>query len=405
MKFRKTLTKAAAVLLSAALLGALGTAEYYSSRLPSVITKEAGGELRIAEYPEISCCGTPTTGKLPSEGTRATLSLFGAIPVKSVSVHEAEAPVLAAGGDPFGIKLLMDGVMVTELSPVRTADGKDICPAAESGIETGDIIRLADGEELTSNDQLQDIISGSKGRTIQLSVSRGNSVFSVKLTPVKSASTGAWRGGMWVRDSIAGIGTVTFINKSTGEFAGLGHPVCDSDTGELIPISSGEAVPVEITDTRPGEKGIPGELRGKFTGTESYGLLDRNTSHGVYGILSDEAAASLLSGRREYKMGYRQDIKTGKAFILATVKGTSPEKFSVEIEEIDYNSTDDSRNMVIHITDPRLIEATGGIVQGMSGSPVIQDDKLIGAVTHVFISDPTRGYAIFAENMLSGLSR
>ena len=118
MKFRKTLTRTAAFLLSAALLGALGTAEYYSSRLPSVITKEAGGELRIAEYPEISCCGTPTTGKLPSEGTRATLSLFGAIPVKSVSVHEAEAPVLAAGGDPFGIKLLMDGVMVTELSPV-----------------------------------------------------------------------------------------------------------------------------------------------------------------------------------------------------------------------------------------------------------------------------------------------
>lgn len=267
----------------------------------------------------------------------------------------------------------------------------------------GDVIRLADNISVTSNSELQDIVSGSGGRTIKLSVSRDGSEFIACLTPVFSAISRKWTGGMWVRDSAAGIGTMTFINKTTGEFAALGHPICDSDTGETVPNSSGEAAEVEITETKKGEKGIPGELRGQF-GSGTLGTLNRNNSCGVFGVLTEEACAEICEGCEEYKMGYRQEIHTGAAEILTTIDGAEPKKYEIEIESVDYSGTEDGKNMVIRITDEELLNAAGGIVQGMSGSPILQDGKLIGAVTHVFVADPTKGYGIFAESMAEYLT-
>lgn len=403
MYFKRKIIKGTAVLLSAALVGLFGTAGYYSVHLPSSLIMESGEEIRIAQYPEISCFSS-SDNTIPVSGntagtSQATLTLFGAIPVKNVEIHEAEAPTLVAGGNPFGIKLLMDGVMVTELGEVETEDGEKTCPAQNAGIQVGDVIKSADGKNITSNDEIQEIISSSNGKKIKIIISRDGKDFPVFLKPEYSVSSGSWRGGMWVRDSIAGIGTMTFFNKTTGEFAGLGHPVCDSDTGELVPIYSGEAVPVEITDAKKGSKGIPGELHGQFMYGGSFGILNRNNSCGVYGLLSEQAVNALCENSEEYKMGYRQDVKTGEAEILTTVSGDTPKRYKVEIEKIDYNSPESTKNMVIRITDKDLLESTGGIVQGMSGSPVIQDGKIIGAVTHVFVSDPTKGYAIFAENM------
>lgn len=407
MQLKRKIIKCTAVLLSVGMLGLFGTAGYYSVHLPSSLTRETGGEIKIAEYPEISCCNYPTgiipASKNVSETSTATLSLFGAIPVKNIEIHEAEAPTLVVGGNPFGIKLLMDGVMVTELGEIETENGEKICPAKNAGIEVGDVIKSADGKNITSNDELQKTISESDGKKIKLIINRQDKDFPVFLKPEYDESSGSWRGGMWVRDSIAGIGTMTFFNKTTGEFAGLGHPVCDSDTGELVPIYSGEAVPVEITDTKKGSKGIPGELHGQFMYGGSFGILNRNNSCGVYGLLSESAVQSLSVNCEQYKMGYRQDVKTGEAEILTTVSGDTPQKYKVEIEKIDYNSAESTKNMVIRITDKELLELTGGIVQGMSGSPIIQNGKLIGAVTHVFVSDPTKGYAIFAENMVEYL--
>lgn len=403
MKFKRKIIKGTAVLLSVAVVGLFGTAEYYSVHLPESLTAESGGEIRIAQYPEISCFSN-SENAIPvsnnNDGTsQATLTLFGAIPVKNIEVHEAEAPTLVAGGNPFGIKLLMDGVMVTEMGEVETENGEKICPAQNAGIQVGDIIKSADGKNITSNDEIQEIIGNSNGRKIKIIVSRDGKDFPVFLKPEYSQSSGNWRGGMWVRDSIAGIGTMTFFNKTTGEFAGLGHPVCDSDTGELVPIYSGEAVAVEITDAKKGSKGIPGELHGQFMYGGNFGILNRNNSCGVYGLLSEQAVKSLCETSVEYKMGYRQDVRTGSAEIMTTISGDTPQKYSIEIEKIDYNSSESTKNMIIRITDKELLESTGGIVQGMSGSPVIQDGKIIGAVTHVFVSDPTKGYAIFAENM------
>lgn len=400
---KRKIAKSAAVLLSAAALGLFGTTRYYSSILPDTITVSKNEAFSIAEYPEITCGSSGIDAIAASEtfpaSRQATLSLFGAIPIKEVEIREEEAPTLIAGGNPFGIKLLMDGVMVTGLGEINSSDGAVSCPADAAGIKVGDVIRLADDVPVTSNSQLQEIISGSCGRTIKFTVNRSGNEFIAYLTPIFSDNEKAWRGGMWVRDSIAGIGTMTFINKETGEFAGLGHPICDSDTGETVPLSSGEAVPVEITDIKKGETGIPGELHGCFTSSDTLGTLNRNNCCGVFGSLSKSAEKSLCKCGQEFKMGYSQEIETGTAYIFTTISGNNPKKYEIEIESIDYNVQESSKNMIIRITDEELIEKTGGIVQGMSGSPIIQNNKLIGAVTHVFVADPTKGYGIFAENM------
>lgn len=388
---KKIFTKSLAVMLSAVLAGLFGTAEYYSQRLPQNVIAETAEEVSFALYPELSA---------EYSSDCASMSLFGAIPVKNINVRQEEAPVLVACGNPFGIKLLMDGVMVTGMSDVDS-----VCPAKNAGIEKGDIITLANNTPVTSNSDLQRIITQSKGECIKFSVNRGDETFTAELNPVYSRKDDSWKCGMWVRDSIAGIGTMTFIDKSSGKFAGLGHPVCDTDTGELIPIQSGEAVPVVITEARRGETGIPGELHGQFTRHDVYGSLLSNTNSGIFGTLSDISIKNLCSNSNEYKMGYRQEITTGEAYILATVSGSVPKKYSVEIEQIDYNSKETTKNMIIRITDEELIKSTGGIVQGMSGSPIIQNDRLIGAVTHVFVADPTRGYAVFAETMFDNISQ
>ena len=397
MQLKRKLTRSAAAVISAALLAMFGAAGYYSRHLPSDFTAEAGTGLSLACYPEISCSGGAP------EGDTATLSLFGAIPVKNVEIHRREAPVLSAGGAPFGIKLLMEGVMVTGLGQVKTDSGT-CCPAAEAGVETGDVIKSAGGAPISSNAQLQAAIAARKGQAVDLEIDRGGADIRLTIQPALASSDGCWHGGMWVRDSIAGIGTMTFIDKSTGAFAGLGHPICDSDTGGLVPLHSGEAVPVEITDAQAGEKGIPGELRGKFGSGAPYGVLTKNSSSGIYGTLTNSARDALCIGE-EYKLGYRQEVTEGQAYIRTTISGDRPRLYTAEIEKVDYSDESSPKNMVIRITDPELLDAVGGIVQGMSGSPVIQNGKLIGAVTHVFVADPTRGYGIFAETMLSQMQQ
>ena len=403
MLLKRKMIRSAAALLSAALVGLFGTAGYYSARLPSSVTVETGKSLVLAEYPELSSA-VSSDGAVPAAGQcsgteQVTLSLFGVIPVKNVEVRHADPPVFAVGGRPFGIKLLMEGVMVTGLGDIEDKEGGISCPAEKAGIRIGDIIRLADGEAVTSNDRLQEIISSSGGRAVELSAERDGEEFSAQLRPVLSRRSGEWKGGMWVRDSIAGIGTMSFFDKESGCFAGLGHPVCDSDTGCIVPVHSGEAVPVDITEVRRGIRGVPGELRGSFIAGESFGSLESNRGSGIYGRLTAEAAAELSEGCEEFRMAYRQEITEGPAEIYSTVSGTAPERYAAVIESVDYASAGNSKNMVIRITDERLLDAAGGIVQGMSGSPIIQNGRLAGAVTHVFVADPSRGYGIFAENM------
>lgn len=331
-----------------------------------------------------------------SRSYSTTLKLFGFLPVKSIDTHIIEPKQLYLSGKSFGVKLYTEGVVVIGLETVSTEGGK-CCPGTSAGLSVGDSIIEIDGTELSSASQLSNLVSDSGGEIMCLTVAKTDgTIAQSKLTPVYSESDGCYKAGIWVRDSVAGIGALTYVDPDTGTFGGLGHGICDTDTGKLMPFGGGEIVSVVITGVTKGADGLPGELHGYF-GDEILGTLTENSGSGVFGIMDNEAFVS----DKLYDICLKQDIKEGKAQILTTVPGKSePQLYDVVVERLNYNSKNPGKNMVIRITDEELINATGGIVQGMSGSPIIQDGRIIGAITHVFVNDPTRGYGIFIENML-----
>ena len=297
------------------------------------------------------------------------------------------------GGMPFGVKLQTKGVVVVGISPLDDSDD-GVCPASKAGIKTRDVIIGANGKEINSIDDFSKALDDSGGKEIRLSVVRERKEIKVGLIPVKSEKDGHYKAGIWVRDGAAGIGTVTFICPDEHFFAGLGHGICDPDTGILMPMSHGTVYDVSIGSIRKGKEGTPGELRGFFSGPKTGALL-ANTEYGTFGMLS------VLPKSTEKPIGIAdpKDVKCGEACILCTLDNNRTEKYSVSITKIiDRNR--DSKNFVIRVTDKRLLEKTGGIVQGMSGSPIIQDGKLVGAITHVFVNEPQNGYGIFAKTML-----
>lgn len=330
----------------------------------------------------------------PNKSYKAKLMLYHVIPIKTVNVDVVKETLLVPCGTPFGIKMFTNGVVVVGVADIKTSSGT-INPAAVAGLKVGDIITEVDGKKVNTNAEIIDMVTDSEGRSLTFTVSRDGQVFTAAVQPVKSEIDSQYKAGVWVRDSTAGIGTLTFYNPVTKSFAGLGHGVCDTDTNELMPLLNGDIVPVTISGITKGEKGSPGELRGYFSTDTAMGTLEANVPAGVYGTLNNAPKGEAM------EVAMKQDIKAGPVKILSTIDGGRPQYFTAEIEKIDYRENVQSKNMVLHITDEKLLNATGGIVQGMSGSPIIQNDKIIGAVTHVFVNDPTRGYGIFAENMLS----
>ncbi len=326
------------------------------------------------------------------------LSLPGGAVIKTVSVKVVERDMVIPAGTPFGIKMFTDGVMVVGLSDLDL-EGRAVNPAKNAGIRTGDIILSIDGKKIYYNEDVGKIVGESKGREMQVTLKREGVLKEVALTPVQSPSDESYRAGMWVRDSSAGIGTMTFYDPQEGVFAGLGHAICDVDTGAVMPLSSGEAVEVTITGVNRGSSGFPGELRGVFGNSKVIGSLIKNNETGIFG------KCSLPPVQHDpVPLATRGEIRVGPATIYTTVQGKQPQAYEIQIERIATTDANPTKNMVIKVTDPRLLEVTGGIVQGMSGSPILQDGKLVGAVTHVFVNDPARGYGIFVENMRNSYS-
>ena len=341
----------------------------------------------------LGCLGFLSGGKEPS-ALEASIFNGG----KEFAHQEDSAAAAAAQdtsrqviplGSAFGIKLFTDGVIVASLSDIYTEEGV-CCPAAEAGILPGDYLLQADGQDIPDNGALARYIGSSQGEAISFQVRREDQVFSVEVTPVYGE--GSFKTGMWVRDSAAGIGTLTFYDPATGVFAGLGHGICDMDTNGVMALKSGEPAPITLSGIVKGEPNSPGQLKGYFSSDESLGSLLINKETGVYGTLvtpPEGEAVEILS---------REEVQCGPVKFLASVDENGPQLYDGEIVEIA-NEDQQTKNLVVHVTDPRLLELTGGIVQGMSGCPIFQNGKLAGAVTHVFTEDPTTGYGIFAQVM------
>ena len=316
----------------------------------------------------------------------STLMLFDSVPIKNVKEKTIERPMLIPSGKPFGIKLMTDGVVVVKMESSSAS-----CPAAECGIRVGDIIVSINGEKVDSNQKISDIISSSKGQPCEVIYKHDGEQKTTTLSP--AIIEGGYKAGMWVRDSSAGIGTLTFYDPQTTAFGGLGHPICDSDTKLPLPLSKGTVGDVKIKGCDKSEQGNPGQLLGEFTSKGNVGSILSNCNCGIFGKLDDYNGT-----KKSVPMAFKHEIHTGKATIYTTIDGNEPKEYSVEIEKVNL-SKDNEHDMVIKITDEELINTTGGIVQGLSGSPIIQGGRLVGAVTHVFIDNPEEGYGVFAETM------
>ncbi|MGN1403330.1 MAG: SpoIVB peptidase [Ruminococcus sp.] len=384
---------------TAVLLSIYGAAAYYAWQLPDSYYIPTDGTLQVDTVLHISAAPSDHTAVQAvtdsDSGTEtASLQLFGIVPIKDVEVQEIDRPMLVPCGQAFGIKLRMEGAMIVGMDSVETTSG-DRCPAQEAGLQTGDLIQKIDGQAVDSNESLQDAIAASKGDTVTVTYVRGEETCTCALSPAFAVDDNRYEAGVWVRDSSAGIGTITFYDPETGSFGGLGHPICDTDTGDILPLGSGDAVAATISQVIRGTSGSPGMLQGSFKDEAPMGELLCNNRCGVFGTLYENP-----SEEEAIPMAFKQEIQTGEAQILCTIDGDTPKAYDVVLEEIDYSGTDSTKNMTIRVTDPELLERTGGIVQGMSGSPIIQNGMLVGAVTHVFVDDPTCGYGIFCENMV-----
>lgn len=308
------------------------------------------------------------------------------LPTATVSAQEK---TVVLGGTPFGLTMYTNGVIVVNVEESRS-------PAREAGVMENDVIIRANGEEITSNEQLKRIVEESCGEDIELSLNRGESPISLSITPQQEAD-GSYSVGMWVRDSTAGLGTVTYYDESTRSFGALGHGINDRDTGMLLPLRSGRIVTAEITSVTKAQPGVAGGLNG-YMGSETIGTVTVNNGYGIYGRYENPPQGTRLPCADD------SEITTGDAMIYCTLDDTGVHGYTVEIEKVNTDN-ESGQNMVIRVTDEKLIERAGGIVQGMSGSPIVQNGKLIGAVTHVFVNAPKSGYGISIGNMLETYRR
>ena len=324
------------------------------------------------------------------------LNLFGKFKVKDMTVNVIPNTKVMPVGKAIGMKLYTDGVLVVGMSEIN---GKK--PYENTGIQEGDRIIEINNEKVDSTDELIETVNKSNGKQIAVKYKRNEDIITTSIEPAKTDDD-QYKLGLWVRDAAAGVGTMTFYEPSSGMFAALGHGITDIDTSDLIQIANGELVTTNILSIVKGEKGAPGEIRGTIENGVSFGNIYKNTKYGVYGNVLNKSRLELNSAE-EIEVALRNEIKTGKAQILCELQDGKIERYEIEIQKLFINNNEDNKSMVIKVTDKRLIEKTGGIIQGMSGAPIIQNGKFVGAVTHVLVNDPTIGYGVFADIMIKQL--
>ena len=327
------------------------------------------------------------------------LRLFGVVPIKDIEVNAIPVRELLVCGNTVGIKLYIKGILVVGTSGVLTPDGREEIPVKDTGIEPGDFIVEINRRKIESIQDLTRAIEESAPKEVEIRFIHDNRLLTAKAVPAECVEDGKFRLGLWVRDSTAGVGTLTYIERNTGRFGALGHGITDIDTGIMMPVESGELLKSSVYAIKKGMQGMPGELQGDFLDSpEVIGEIYWNTAFGVFGQIRKNIADELPG--KLYPVGTRSVIQEGPAIILSNIHGEEVEEFQVEIQKVAKKNLSGPKSMILQITDPRLLDETGGIIQGMSGSPIIQDGRLIGAVTHVLVNDPSKGYGIFIETML-----
>ena len=325
-----------------------------------------------------------------------SLNLFDKIPLKQIDVDVIKKAKVIPLGNAIGLKLYTKGVMVVGMSEI---EGKK--PYEMSGIKEGDLIIEINEKEINKTDDLIRNVNESKGGKLDIKYVRGEETKETSITPIKT-SENEYKLGLWVRDAAAGVGTATFYEPETKSFCALGHAITDIDTGEIVTIANGELISTNIVSITKGKKGTPGQIKGLIDSAEKLGDIQKNTAFGLYGKMTDYNRLN-INAEDEMEVALRDEIKEGDAEIWCELEDGKKEKYSIKIEKIYVGNSHDNKSMKIRITDDRLIEKTGGIVQGMSGSPIIQNGKFIGAITHVLVQNPVEGYAVFGDMLIKQL--
>ncbi len=330
------------------------------------------------------------------------VALIGLISMPE-SVDEASTAivserVLIPGGNSVGVKMDVKGVLIVGLEEIESENGEFVNPGLNAGLQIGDTILEINGIKVYRAQEVIQTVNEIRG-SLKLKIQRKEQTLNIKLDPVKSAHDGTYKLGVWVKDKTAGIGTLTFYDPQTGNFGALGHGITDPETGKILNVAEGELVNSRVASVKEGKAGTPGEIRGIFYEAESpLGDLEKNTEYGIFGHSYSSIDNNIYENA--LVVATKDQVKKGPAEILTTISGNKVQKFDIEIEKVNDQDSPDTRSMVIRVTDPQLLNETGGIVQGMSGSPIIQNGRLVGAVTHVFVNNPQKGYGIFIEWML-----
>ena len=330
------------------------------------------------------------------------LSLLG-VNLKTITANILPETKVVPLGDLVGLKLYTKGVLVVGISEIKGEDNKTYKPYEEAGIEQGDSIIKINNEKIESTEDLLECVSKTNGKTMNVTYIKGGEEVEKTITPVKT-SKNTYKLGIWVRDAGAGVGTLSFYDETTNTIASLGHGIQDVDTEEMLDISSGEIVTAEIVNVKKGEENNPGKIEGTIEDSKNLGTVYSNTRFGVYGKINNKNELNIDTSKA-IKVALRNEIKEGDAKIICTLEDGKKEEYNVRIQKIFKNNNEDNKSMIVKVTDERLLEKTGGIIQGMSGSPIIQNGKMIGALTHVLVSNPTIGYGVFADLMLKEIKK
>jgi stage IV sporulation protein B len=327
------------------------------------------------------------------------ITLFDVLHLKRFKVHVVEEQKVLAMGNAVGVRLHLEGALIEAVSPVMGVDGKKYYPAKQAGLKRGDLILEADEESIFNIKDLTQRIERGKGKDILVKYLRDGQESISSVSPVK-LEDGSYKIGVWVKDSIYGIGTITFCTPNPDyAYGGLGHGISNQKQDDVLPIRGGEVFYTEIDSVKKGISGNPGELKGNLMlEYQVLGKIEKNTPYGIFGKLDRDFISSNPS--HAYFIGYEQHVNKGEAYILSNIEGNEVKKYSIQIQKITNKPFKSPKGMIVHITDPSLLKKTGGIVQGMSGSPIIQNGRLIGAITHVLVNEPSKGYGILIEDML-----